>query len=166
MVLLLSACTGGSDAATDDRVPIDATTATIVVADVRAAAEAVEAELGGPQEFFEITTTPQLTNVFVATEGGTSALPFTYVDGELQPPAPVIGGVAGQTFSVDVLDFDDTTMLDGITADLPTATIDAFSVEGGGGGFARYVISARSARGGVLDVVVAPSGAVVEVIPL
>ena len=138
----------------------------LFVADVRLAAEAVEAELGGPQDFFEITATPQLTNIFVATDGGSSAVPYILIDGELQPPAPTIEGVEGQTFTLDDIDFDDETVLSGVAVDLPTATIDAFSVEGGAGGFVRYVISARSAQGGVLDIVVAPSGAVVEVIPL
>jgi hypothetical protein len=161
-VVALAACSGGSgssDSAGNDE-------QSSFVADVRLAAEAVEAELGGPQEFYEITATPQLTNVFVAADAGTSAVPYIYVDGELQPPAPAIEGVEGQTFTSDALDFDEASVLDGVTADLPTATVDAFSVEGGAGGFVRYVISARSAQGGVLDIVVAPSGAVVEVIAL
>lgn len=171
-VVLLAACGGGdsngnSSESTDTAASADENGGqSSFVSDVRLAAEAVEAELGGPQEFFEITATPQLTNVFVAVDSGTSAVPYIFVDGELQPPAPTIEGVEGQTFTSDELDFDQGSVLDGVTADLPTATIDAFSVEGGSGGFVRYVISARSAQGGVLDIVVAPSGAVVEVIPL
>ncbi len=162
-ILALTAC-NGSDAASKSE-PTPAGSASFA-ADVRSAAEAVETELGGPQFFFEITATPQLTNVFVAADGGASAVPYIFVDGELQPPAPTIEGVEGQTFTLDDVDFDDATVLAGVAADLPTATIDALSVEGGTGGFVRYVISARSAQGGVLDIVVAPSGAVIEVIPL
>ena len=162
-VFAVGACSG-SEAGTDNE-PVTAVSSPFA-GDVRLAAEAVEAELGGPQVFFEITATPQLTNVFVAADEGTSAVPYIYVDGELQPPAPVIEGVEGQTFTLDDIDFDDARVLSGVDADLPTATIDAFSVEGGPGGFVRYVISARSAQGGVLDIVVAPSGVIVEVIAL
>ncbi len=162
-VLVLVGC-AGSDV--DDATVGDLDPAHAFVADIRNAAAAVEAELGGPQEFFEITATPQLTNVFVATDEGTSAVPYVFLDGELQPPAPAITGVAGQSFGADAIDFDERTVLAGVSADLPAAAIDALSVEGGPGGFVRYVVSARSEQGGVLDIVVAPSGAIIEVDPL
>lgn len=155
-LIALAACSGGSDQTTSGG-------RDSFVSDVSAAAAAVDAALGGPQEFFEITATPQLTNVFVAIDGGTAAVPYIYLDGELQAPAPRIEGAAGQTFTADAIDFDEATVLDGVEKDVPNATIDAFSVEGGPGGFVRYVVSARSEQGGVLDIVVAPSGAVIEV---
>lgn len=155
-LVVVAACSGGSDEATSGG-------RDSFVSDIAAAAAAVDAALGGPQEFFEITATPQLTNVFVAIDGGTAAVPYIYLDGELQLPAPRIDGAAGQTFKADAIDFDEATVLDGVENDLPNATIDAFSVEGGPGGFVRFVVSARSEQGGVLDIVVAPSGAVIEV---
>ncbi len=158
-IAVLVGCSG-SDAA--DESPASES----FVVDVRVAAAAVEAKLGGPQEFFEITATPQLTNVFVAVDDATAAIPFAFVEGQLEAPAPRIEGVQGQTFRLDEVDFDETTVLSGIEADLAASTIDAFSVEGGSGGFIRYVVSVRSEQGGVLDVVVAPSGAVIEVRPL
>ena len=155
-LVVVAACSGGSDEATSGG-------RDSFVSDIAAAAAAVDAALGGSQEFFEITATPQLTNVFVAIDGGTAAVPYIYLDGELQAPAPRIDGAAGQTFKADAIDFDEATVLDGVENDLPNATIDAFSVEGGPGGFVRFVVSARSEQGGVLDIVVAPSGAVIEV---
>jgi hypothetical protein len=155
-LMALAACSGGSDRTTSGG-------GDSFVSDIAAAAAAVDAALGGPQDFFEITATPQLTNVFVAIDGGTAAVPYIFLDGELQAPAPRIDGAAGQTFTADAIDFDEATVLDGVENDLPDATIDAFSVEGGPGGFVRYVVSARSEQGGVLDIVVAPSGAVIEV---
>ena len=155
-LVVVAACSGGSDEATSGG-------RDSFVSDIAAAAAAVDAALGGPQEFFEITATPQLTNVFVAIDGGTAAVPYIYLDGELQAPAPRIDGAAGQTFKADAINFDEATVLDGVATDLPNAMIDAFSVEGGPGGFVRFVVSARSEQGGVLDIVVAPSGAVIEV---
>jgi hypothetical protein len=156
LALALVGCGGSDDA---DVAP----SSSPFVVEVRAAVSAVEAELGGAQEYFEITATPQLTNVFVAVDDGTAAVPYVFLAGELQPPGPRIEGAAGQTFTAASIDLDEETILAGVAADIPTASIDALSVEGGPGGFVRYVVSARSAQGGVLDVVVAPSGAVVEV---
>lgn len=155
-LIALAACSGGnSGEASGD--------GDSFVSNIAAAAAAVDEARGGPQEFFEITATPQLTNVFVAIDDGTAAVPYVYLDGELQEPAPRIDGAAGQTFTADSIDFDEATVLVGVETDLPNATIDALSVEGGPGGFVRYVVSARSAQGGVLDIFVAPSGAVIEV---
>jgi hypothetical protein len=136
------------------------------VADIRPAIEAVEAELGPGQEFFEVTGTPQLVNLFVAIEDATEAVPYVYLDGELQPPAPALTGASGFTFAADAVDFDEATILDAVAAELPDSTIEALSIEGGDGGAVRYVISTLSPEGGRLDVTVAPDGAVLEVDPV
>lgn len=136
------------------------------VADIRPAIEAVEAELGDGQEFFEVTATPQLVNLFVAIEDATQAVPYVYLDGELQPPAPALTGASGFTFTADAVDFDESTILDAVAAELPDSTIEALSIEGGDGGVVRYVISTLSPEGGRLDVTVAPDGAVLEVDPV
>jgi hypothetical protein len=136
------------------------------VADIRPAIEAVETELGTGQEFFEVTATPQLVNLFVAIEEATEAVPYVYLDGELQPPAPALTGASGFTFTADDVDFDEATILDAVAAELPDSTIEALSIEGGEGGVVRYVISTLSAEGGRLDVTVGPDGAVLEVDPV
>ena len=104
--------------------------------------------------------------MFVAVEGTTAAIPYVYLDGELQDAAPRIDGAAGRTFTAESIDFDEAVVLSGVRTDLPSSTIDAFSVEGGPGGFVRYVVSVRSEQGGVLDIVVTRTGSIVEVDPL
>ena len=136
------------------------------VGDLTAAVEAVERELGEPQEYFEVTANPQLTNVFVAQDEATAAVPYLYVDGELQPPGAPLTGASGNTFTADAIDLDDDLVLARLAEELPNATVEALSVEGGPGGSVRYVVSVRSEAGGVLDVVVSGRGEILSVTAL
>ncbi len=142
---------GGSDATFVDQIPD--------------AVAAVEAELGAGQQYFEVTATPQLTNVFVAIDDATAAVPYVFLDGELQEPAPSLDA-SGYTFDAAAIDVDTDTVLDRIADEVPGATIESFSVEGGEGGVVRYVVSVRSGEGGLLDVVVGPDGSILEVDPI
>lgn len=135
------------------------------VLDVREAIDAVEAELGGPQEFFEVTSNAQFTNVFVAVDDASAAVAYAYVDGELEPPAPKQEGASGQTFVADDVDFVANRILSGVTRDLPESDIDALSVYGDGVG-ATYVLAATSSAGGFLDIVVGSDGTVFSVDPV
>ena len=105
-------------------------------------------------------------NLFVAVDGATAAVPYVYLDGELQPPAPTLTGASGFTFTADAVDFDEDTILDAVGEELTESTIEAFSIEGGEGGVVRYVVSTLSPEGGRLDVTVATDGTVLEVDPL
>jgi hypothetical protein len=135
-------------------------------AQVRAAVAAVEQELGEGQAYFEVTATPALTNVFVAIDDGSAAVPYVYRRGALQPPAPTLTGVSGFTFTAASIDFDDDAVLGLISEELPDTVIESLSVEGGEGGAVRYVVSARSAVGGALAITVAADGSVLAVDPL
>ena len=144
----------------------DATVGDSFVADIRPAIEAVEAELGAGQQFFEVTANEQVTNLFVAVDDATAAIPYVYLDGELQPPAPTLTGASGFTFTADAVDFDEQTVLDAVAEELTESTIQAFSIEAGDGGIVRYVVSTLSPEGGRLDVTVTADGTILEVDPL
>ena len=158
LIVLGAACGGDDDAGNGVEAPW--------VADIRPAIDAVEAELGSGQEFFEVTANVQVVNVFVAADGATAAIPYVFLDGELQPPAPTLTGASGFTFSADAVDFDEDSILTAVAEELPESSIEALSIEGGDGGIVRYVISTLSPEGGRLDVTVSPDGAVLAVDPV
>ncbi len=165
-VALVAACSDDGGADPEPAAPAPVGDGEEWVADLTRAVEAVEDELGGGQDFFEVTATPQLTNVFVAVDGATAAVPYVFVDGMLEEPAPRLDGASGFTFTAADIDIDETIVLRGIEAELPDSTVLAVSVEGGQGGFVRYVVSVRSAQGGALDVEVTGAGQVLSANPV
>lgn len=138
---------------------------TSFVADISAAIDAVEAELGGPQRYFEITANLQLTNIFVAVDDATAAVAYLYIDGKLQSPAPKQTGAEGLTFAGSDVEFDDSLLVARIADELPNTSINALSVYGDGFG-ATYVAAGRSEVGGLLDIVLTGDGAIVSVDPI
>ena len=152
--LAVVACGGESD----DDVPS-------LGADVLAAVAAVEAERGEGQEYFEVTAATLVTNVFVAVDDATAVVPYAFVDGELLPAEPRVDGAGGFTFTAEAIDLDPDAVLSELTAELPEATIEALSVEGGDGGVVRYLALVRSDAGGLLDVTLGPDGTVLAVDP-
>ncbi|TVR25008.1 MAG: hypothetical protein EA389_10095 [Ilumatobacter sp.] len=151
---------GGVACGGDDDTPASPRPAVELIAP---AVEALEAELGGPQEYFEINVDERLVNLFVAVDGGTSAVPYLYLDGEIQPPAPAQPVVEGTAFDATAIEFDPDTVLDMVAADLPTATMRRFVVLVGPEGAVRYEVFVQSAQGGQLAVAVTPDGAVLGV---
>jgi hypothetical protein len=165
---LLAACSGGSESA-------DVTIASgqVIPGEVNdpprveliaEAIAAIEAELGGPQEYFEINATPRLVNLFVALNNGAVVQPWVYFDGSLTSKEGQ--SAQGNVFTADSVDFDADTVLARVTEELPMSVLDAFIIEGGAGGRVRYSVVVSSLGGGQLVVVVDPSGLVLSVDPV
>ncbi len=165
-VLALSACSGRGSS-TDTQV--SSSTAIVVASSIALprvdligeAIAALEARLGGPQQYFEINATPRLVNLFVALNDGKLVQPWVYLDGELSStegrPAD------GFSFTGTALDFDPDMVLSRLRAELPQATADVFFVEGGQGGIVQYSVAVRTQLGEQLVVVVGPDGEVQSV---
>ena len=91
----------------------DETTGVVgAVADIRPAIEAVEAELGGGQEYFEVTATAQLTNLFVAVDDATSAGAVRLRRRRAAAAGACADRASGFTFGADAIDFDEDAVLD------------------------------------------------------
>jgi hypothetical protein len=133
-----------------------------VVGDIAPAIAAVEAELGAPQDYFEINATAQLVNLFVASDGESTATAYVYLDGGLQPPAPPRGVAGGDTFRAGEVDFDPSVIFTGIAEELDDPTVTQFVVVGAGDAV-QYSAFVASSAGGILDVLLGPDGAVLGV---
>lgn len=125
------------------------------------AVSALEARLGGPQQYFEINATSQLVNLFVALNDGELVQPWVYLDGELSSTEG--REASGFSFAATALDFDPDKVLSRLQAELPQSSPDVFFVEAGEGGVVRYSVQVTSPQGGQLVVVVGPDGAVKSV---
>lgn len=156
-VAALVGCGGGGDDDAPDDLPL--------VAEIAPAITAVEAELGGPQEFFEINATPQLVNLFVASDDKSTATAYVYLGGELEPPAPPRDVTGGETFTAAELDFDPETIFTPIAEELDEPDVTQFVIVGGPGGVVQYSAFVASSAGGVLDVLLGPNGEVLGVNP-
>lgn len=169
--LLVAACSSGasSPGSTVSSVPASVPGSTPdaalppVVDQIGPAIAALEAELGGPQEYFEINATSRLVNVIVALNGATLAQTWLYLDGNLssRPAEPA----RGNTFTAAAVSFDPARVLGNVQRDLASSSIDLFVVEGGPGGAVRYTAVVTSSAGGQLQVILAPDGTVQQVDP-
>lgn len=169
--LLLSACSDGGDSSgssadtpttvAEASAPVPPTSAAPIVGEIEAAVAALEAELGGPQAYFEINATAKLVNLFVALNDGAIVQPWLYFDGQLTSQE---GRAAdGGTFVAADLVFDPALVLSKLQVELPGSTIESFYVNGDGEGNVQYGALVTSAQGGGLDVLLGPAGEVLSV---
>lgn len=167
VAVVLASCSGGSSAGTQP--PSSTTTsvsraATLPRVDlIDDAVTALEAELGSPQQFFEINATSSLVNLIVALNDGKVAQPWVYFQGDLSSTEGA--EASGFSFSASALDFEPDNVLSKVQAELPDSSPDLFFVEGGADGTVRYSVAVTSKQGGQLVVVVGPDGTVQSVDP-
>jgi hypothetical protein len=134
------------------------------VAEILVAIDALEAKLGGPQQYFEVNATAKVVNLFVALNGATVAQAWLYADGTLTSKA---GQKAkGGTFTKADLDFQADKVFATVRRQIPEAILETFYVNGDGKGHVQYGVLTSAQCGGGLDVVVGPTGVVKSVNPV
>jgi hypothetical protein len=131
---------------------------------ITTAIERVEAELGGPQQYFEINATDLLVNLFVSVEDGTMVKPYVFLQDELNSRDPE--AAQGNTFDASSIDFDPQTVTSCVTDELPESTVTAFEIIADAQGTPQYSIVTTSAQGGQLIVAVNGDGQVLSVDPV
>jgi hypothetical protein len=124
---------------------------------------AVEAQYGAPQQYFEISATIAEVNVIVAVDDGTQAEQARFtVDGGLTVPEPV-GPASGSTFGADAVSFDPDVVFDQLRDELDDPVIVDFAIQGTPTGTAVYDATVASEAGGVLLVLLGPTGQILGV---
>ncbi|MEY4173097.1 MAG: hypothetical protein RI900_262 [Actinomycetota bacterium] len=128
------------------------------------AIEALEQQLGAPQQYFEVNATARVVNLFVALNNATLAQAWLYLDGEFT--SQEAQAASGGTFGADAVAFDPERVLTRVRTEVPEAVIESFYVHGDGKGNVQYGVLASALCGGGLDVVVGPDGSVKSVDPV
>jgi hypothetical protein len=157
-----SATTAGSGA--ESSLPAAAAGELPIIDQIPVAVAALEQQLGGPQDYFEINATARLVNLFVALNGATVAQAWLYLDGTLTSEEGQPAG--GGTFAAASATFDPDVILSRVLTDLPDITIESFYIHGDGQGNVLSGVLATSAKGGGLDVVLGADGSVKSVDPV
>jgi len=129
------------------------------------AVAALEAEMGGPQTYFEINATSKLVNLWVALNDGTVAQPWLYFDGQLSSKDPV-SGATGPTFLASEIQFDPDKLLVPLRKQIPEAILGSVVLSDQGSDSVVYEVLVSAQCGGGLDVVVGPDGTVKSVDPV
>lgn len=144
-----------------------ATESPVAVDQIGPALAAVEAELGGPQEYFEVNAADVVVNLFVAgtaADGSSTVTPYAFSRGELT--AQPATAADGNRFAAAAVQIDPQRVLSCVVGQLPSSMVTAFVVEGGPNGVVRYTVVVTSEQGGQLVVEVSGTGQVLSVDPV
>lgn len=129
------------------------------------AVEAVRAEVGGEPRFFEINTTADGVNLFIATSRSSGGV----LDGVVQARYTPTGGLvlaadvleaSGSTFAGSDLDVSGSRVTSSVIRELEDSKLLMFVVTAGTGSEVLFRIIVESARGGRLSVFVAEDGTI------
>ena len=124
----------------------------------------VEAFYGAPQNYFEISATPEVVSVIVATDDASRAEQAYLTSDGFDAPRPV-GPAEGATFTADQIDFDPGSIFDRIRTELDDPNIGDFAIQGGPDGTVIYDASVISDVGGTLRVLLGGEGEILGVRP-
>jgi len=151
--LLLASCGDGGDAApAGPRVDL-----------IPDAVAAVEEFYGAPQEYFEVSAGLESVGVIVAVDDATAAEQGSYsAEGVLTPPQAV-GPADGQTFTADQIDLDPDEIFDQLRRELDDPAIIDLAIQGGPNDTVVYDATIASESGGVLLVLLGPTGRILAV---
>lgn len=129
------------------------------------AVEAVRTELGNDPEFFEINSTAEGVNLFIATSRGSAGV----LDGVVQARYTPTGGLiiaddvleaSGPTFSGTGLALSSSRLTSSVERELQDSRLLMFVVTAGSGPEVLFRIVVESDRGGRLSVFVAEDGTI------
>jgi len=122
------------------------------------AISAVEQHYGSPQEYFELSANLEEVNVIVAVDGANAAEQGSFsADDGLTVPQPV-GPASGSTFVAEAVTFDPGSIFDQLRDELNDPVIVDFAIRGTSGGSVIYDATVASESGGVLLVLLGPTG--------
>lgn len=156
----------GHSTAASPAAPVLDSSSVLSIDSLAPAVTALEAELGGPQRYTEINVQTGLVNLFVALDDGTE-LAYVFRDGDLEAPAgaqPQLDGAVAFDLSDIPLDVA-ATFPEQLAAELPETRLVGLSLADHGDAGVGWLASLLSDQGGVLDVLISPSGAVVGAAP-
>lgn len=169
LALLVGLLAAGGLWALADRGDVDSP---LMVAEIPDAITALETELGEPAEFFEIYAAAQTITMWVAidVDGAANYQPWVYdSDGGLasvDEPRPAEGPTFTAADFANGVPLDVDHVLDTVLDDLGGDDLAGFSIAAREGADAPvYAAFIQSARGGVLEVVVAGDGSVLIAAP-
>ena len=129
-----------------------------VVDQIDAAISAVEQHYGAPQQYFEVSANLEEVNVIVAVDGATAAEQGAFsADTGLTVPVSV-GPANGSTFLFEAVTFDPDVIFDQLRDELDDPVIVDFAIRGTAGGSVIYDATVASDSGGVLLVLLGPTG--------
>ncbi|MEI6497122.1 MAG: hypothetical protein WCO88_10665 [Actinomycetota bacterium] len=139
----------------------------LMVDQIAPAIAAVEAKLGGPQQYFEINAADVVVNLFVVSNGEGTApsnvTPYAFAKGQLTAGGVLQGN--GVSFTADKVVFEPKRVLSCVAAELPASKPEVFSVVADEAGATHLSVTVVSPQGGRLAIDVDGKGRVLSVDP-
>jgi hypothetical protein len=125
--------------------------------------DALEALLGGPQDYVEINADTQIVSLIVFDAATSQATPYRYLRGQIAQVGEPFAISGGQPLRAEWIDFDPSTMFDVVKSEVPQASIVGFVILAGATDNATYEALLQSRQGGQILVTLSSLGQVLSV---